>query len=440
MKSPFAFHFYRKEKNCYLLFKIFKDLQMKTYFSLFFLLVIPAFVFGNDPFTKETFLQVQEDVKGHLVKTPLIPLPGLSNQLGKPAFLKDESCQKGRSFKSRGVTYEVFKTIENVILNEPEKLKKKLRLVTQTDGNHGVALIIAITSAIEKYSKAYPHLAKSIRKIEPVIFTYKNVLPIKRATMQEALKDYRKVASCSCKGQIFDDYVDYGDAKKGREKFIQDLKGQAIYMEHGGIKTMQGHAIATLEILDQLKEMGIENKRICLLLPIGAGGPIGLAAALKAFSPQSTAVMVQTPRWGAFNRSYISGKMEYNDPTLSPFTVEVLVEGVAKPVIYEDGISVDAPESIEAIHFGQKYLDDAIYADPKRALNESAPLLLRDAIDYYDSEEKAIIGGTTAIVSDAILYNPQSQPILEADLYVLFGTEGSIDPDIKEYTRLLLSN
>ncbi len=392
---------------------------------------------GNDKnFTKETFRTVEKAVDGYLVKTPLIELPSISKRAGKRVFLKDEARQKGRSFKTRGVTYEVFKTIEDVILTKPELLSEGLQLVTQTDGNHGVALILAITSAIEKFSKEYPQYESEIRKIEPIIFTYAKVLPIKRATMEEAIAEYRLHATAQ--GAIYDTYEDYGDAKGGREKFIAGQKGRAIYMEHGGIKTMQGHGIASLEILEQLREYKVgRHKKVCLLLPIGAGGPIGLGAALKAFRPNSTAVMVQTPRWGAFVLSYFSGKMMHNDSSLSPYTVEVMENGVMKPVVYEDGISVDAPESEEAIVMAQKYLDDAILADPKRALVDSAPLILADLDAYYKDKNISVVGGTTAIVADALLYNT-SKAIREADIVVIFGTEGSIDPAIAAYTRELL--
>ena len=412
----------------------------------FLVLILLAFTFSlhaDKDFTPQALLSARESVKEFIVTTPLVPLPTFSKMAAKKIYLKDESCQKGLSFKTRGVTFEVFKTVEEVISKHPEILKKGLQLVTQTDGNHGVALTLAVTSAIEKYSKQYPHLEKEIRKIEPVIFTYKNVLPLKRQTMEKAMSEYRMAAKIEAgkntQGQIFDEYTDYGDAKKGREKFISEQEGRAIYMEHGGIKTMLGHATASLEIIEQLKALGIrDNEKVCLMLPIGAGGPIGLAAALKTFRPGSSAVMVQTPRWGAFVRSFANGKMEVNDASLSPFTVEVMDNGALKPVIYEDGISVDAPESMEAIARARTYLDDAVLADPKRALKQIAPVLLFDLDTFYKNPSKSIVGGTTAIVADALLFHPTLKAIHEADVVVIFATEGSIDPAVLRTTRALL--
>lgn len=411
---------------------------MKNFLIFVFFIsgVLSAGITDSNPFTKETFLEVDRSIDGYLVKTPLVYLPTISKMTGKKVYLKDEARQKGNSFKTRGVTFEVFQTIHDIITKRPEALKSGLQLVTQTDGNHGIALIFAITSAIEKYSKEYPELANDIKKIEPVIFTYKHVLTVKREGMDQSIAQYRKAVASNEQGHIYDTYKDYGDARVAREKYISESGGKAIYMEHGGIKTMHGHGVAALEILQQLEGLGLKkDEKICLLLPIGAGGPIGLAAALKAFRTNTTAAMIQTPRYDAFIRSFRSGKMEFNDSSLSPYTVRV----GEKSVVYEDGISVDGPESKEALEFALKYLDDALYAYPGKAL-ELSPVILSDVDAYYAQADKSegIVGGTTAIVAEAIFSNAASKCIKEADVIVLFGTEGSIDPVIATYTRGLL--
>lgn len=395
---------------------------------------------ANNAFSRELFAEVDKSLDGYLVKTPLIFLPTLSDMTGKKIYLKDEARQKGNSFKTRGVTYEVFQTIHEVIHQNPQLLKSGLQLVTQTDGNHGIALILAITSALEKFSKEYPHLAEDIKKIEPVIFTYKTVLSVKRAGMDQAMAQYRAHVPLANQGAIYDSYKDYGDARVAREKYIAEGNGRAHYMEHGGIKTMHGHGIAAVEILEQLEELGLKkDQKVCLLLPIGAGGPIGLAAALKAYRPGATAVMIQTPRYDAFIRSFKSGEMKLNDGSLSPYTVSVEDNGATKLVVYEDGISVDGPESKEALVFARRFLDDALSANPQAALKLS-PMILRDLDAYYNQLDKSegVVGGTTAIVAEAILSNAESKCIKEADVIVLFGTEGSIDPAIARYTRMLL--
>jgi cysteine synthase len=397
--------------------------------------------FLDEAFSAKTLLDVNASITHYLVKTPLIPITTLSEDTGKKVFLKDEARQLGSSFKTRGLTYEVFNTFAEIINQKPRSLRRGVQLVTQTDGNHGVALILAITTAIEKFTAENPLRAAYIKKFEPIVFTYANILPLKRAAMDKALARYREVVGDVTKGQIIDTYHDYASARAAREKYIAAENGRAIYMEHGGLKTMQGYGSAAIEILAQLKDQGItDDQKVCVLLPIGAGGPIGVAAAMKALRPNSTGVMVQTPRYGAFVRSYYSGTLEYNDGKLSPYTVTVSDEGVDKEVIYEDGISVDGPESAVALQMALKYIDAAILSEPQRALSEIAPLLLADCDTYYRALDgsQGIVGGTTAIVGDALLANASVEAIADADVIVLFGTEGTIDEAIIKYTRKLL--
>jgi len=423
----------------------------------------------TDPFSREALLKVHERLKPYITRTPLVPLPSLDERTGQRVFIKDESRQSGAAFKARGVTYEVFQAIEDVILHNPELLKKGLKIVTQTDGNHGGAMIRAVTSAIQAFSVAYPDLAEDIRKIEPMIFTFRDVSPVKIEAMQKALEEYRELVGDAedSKGMIDDRYRDYGDALAERQRYIAAQNGSAPglarYMEHGGTEIMQGHATAAIEIVEQLREAGIrDEQKVCLMLPVGAGGPLGLAAAIKAFRPNTTVVMVQTPRYGAFVKSYYTGKMEQNDSSLDPFTVRIPVGGALTPFIYEDGIAVDGPEFKEALDIAQKYLDGALLADPERALNEGAPRMLRDMDAYYARQDgsEGVVGGTTAITVDALRnlgnvneallkahhwdpaeYESQSEGarrvIREADVVVLFGTEGTLEPGIMDHTRRL---
>ena len=65
-----------------------------------------------------------------------------------------------------------------------------------------------------------------------------------------------------------------------------------------------------------------------------------------------------------------------------------------------------------------------------------APTLLSDLDHFYSTfnQSEGIVGGTTAIVADALLSNRANKWIEEADVIVLFGTEGSIDPTIARDT------
>jgi len=67
-------------------------------------------------------------------------------------YLKRESQQTTGSFKWRGVLYcimNAFKELEKQTINE----KKPFYLVTQSTGNHGIALIHGVKVMKEHYSK-----------------------------------------------------------------------------------------------------------------------------------------------------------------------------------------------------------------------------------------------------------------------------------------------
>ena len=83
-------------------------------------------------------------------------------------YLKRESQQTTGSFKWRGVLYCVmnaFKELEKQTINE----QKPYYLVTQSTGNHGIALIHAAKVMKEHYGELYPH-EKKWKQIYPCVF------------------------------------------------------------------------------------------------------------------------------------------------------------------------------------------------------------------------------------------------------------------------------
>lgn len=393
----------------------------------------------KNAFSEERLLAVREDIKPYIATTPLFYLPAVSARAGKPVFIKDESRQKGNSFKTRGVTYEVFAAIERAIKERPETLKTGLKIVTQSMGNHGIAMIQAVTSAIKKFSKEYPGLEEDIRKIEPVVFSINDISPVKLRSLEEdALADYRKYVGNAAQGMININFANYDQSKRARQKYIEEHGQGAIYMEHGGVEVMQGHASAGIEIAEQLWELGIDDaQKVCLITSVGAGGPTGIAAGLKALRKNVSAIMVQTPRYGAGVKSFESGKMEQNNGNDSPYTIEVMDSGTPVRLIYEDGIAVEGLESEQTLKLVRRFFDYAFLADPKRALNEAAPLLLSDLDTYYSerADDEGVMGGTTAIAADVLLAGVADKAIKDSDVIVLVATEGNVNPLLTRHTR-----
>ncbi|MFA5146367.1 MAG: pyridoxal-phosphate dependent enzyme [Candidatus Omnitrophota bacterium] len=392
---------------------------------------------GEDDALKEKVISAMRHIGDDRVtkKTPLLRMRRLSDMAGKPVFLKDESVQVSGSFKMRGVAFEVDEAVRGRIA-EIDKLDPSLRdrpfyIVTQTDGNHGIAMIEAVRLAVEKYCRLRPDLKQFLRGIEPVVFTIRGLPEVKRGAMVRYLDDYRRSAGSASKGEIRE-YKDYAEAKAARELFIEFNKDRAAYMKHGGIDIMAGHASAGIEINGQLSDEGGigPDKKVVLIVPVGAGGPVGIAAGFKMerFDRAKT-VIVQTEPYSAFIRSLILGRTVKNIPSPPP---TALVNG--RPVVFEDGIAVDMPEE-EALKVAGEFVDRGVIVDDRMALDRSAPIAMADLSEARGSGE-AVVGGTTAATVEALLENLEDLDVIkEADAIVLLGTEGNVDPDITEYIR-----
>ena len=232
-------------------------------------------------------------------------------------YLKRESQQTTGSFKWRGVLYCVmnaFKELENQTINE----QKPYYLVTQSTGNHGIALIHAVKVMKEHYGELYPH-EKKWKQIYPCVFGNIHIQSSKFEKMQKEIMDYGKDHHC-----LFDcSSRNYAEALDKREQFLRIHQGK--YMSHGGKDIMTGYGSLAKEVLDQIPE----DKTITMVCAIGAGGPIGLAAYFQYF-PRCKLIVAQSSEFDAFVRSLKSGKMEYNNAICAPEL--------------SDGIAVDKPE------------------------------------------------------------------------------------------------
>ncbi|MBB5158423.1 threonine/serine dehydratase [Saccharopolyspora phatthalungensis] len=74
-----------------------------------------------------------ESIAGHVVRTPTVPSPGLTELLGAPVTAKLELLQRTGSFKVRGATTKLL------ALSESERAAG---VVAVSGGNHGIALAV----------------------------------------------------------------------------------------------------------------------------------------------------------------------------------------------------------------------------------------------------------------------------------------------------------
>lgn len=233
-------------------------------------------------------------------------------------YLKRESSQVTGSFKWRGVLYSVMNAFEN-LKNIQTDETKPYYLVTQSTGNHGIAVIHGVRLMKKYYCEKYPLQRKKWETIFPCIFGNQHIKQSKFEKMHNELSQYdeknKGIFDCSSK--------DYGEALKKREFFLQTNQGQ--YMSHGGKDIMTGYGSLAQEVIDQVPK----EKSVTMITAIGAGGPIGIGEYFQYF-PKFELIVSQTTDFNAFVRSLQSGNIEYNECDSSPEL--------------SDGIAVDKPE------------------------------------------------------------------------------------------------
>jgi threonine dehydratase len=233
-------------------------------------------------------------------------------------YLKRESAQITGSFKWRGVLFSVMNAFEDLRNIEIEE-SKPYYMVTQSTGNHGIAVIKSVYLMKMHYAKLYPNQEAKWNMVYPCIFGNRFIIRSKYNKMLSYIMEYEESGFCvlDCASN------NYGEALKKRENFL--LYNHGVYLSHGGKDIMTGYGSLAKEITEQVPP----GKTVTMVTAIGAGGPIGIGAYFNYF-PNYRFIVSQSSDFDAFVRSLDTGKIESNyydkEPGLS------------------DGIAVDRPE------------------------------------------------------------------------------------------------
>lgn len=286
-------------------------------------------------------------IKPFIKRTPLLKINNL-------LFLKRESYQITNSFKWPGVLYAVMKVFDNFIQDPIMNFK----LVTQSTGNHGIAMIHAVMVLREHYSKIHPHLTKEINSISPIIFTNKYILKNKFNKMNDKLKSFKN------NGFIDLSSKNYQESLNLRKKYIKNHS--SVYIAHGNKDIMTGYGA----IAFQIDEMLPKNIPINFFCAVGAGGPIGIGLCLK-YLRDTNFNIVQTKGFDSFIKSIKNNK--------------IIINSEPKNILVSDGIAVDKPEEY-ALNIGKKIINKMIVVD------EIEVLKLKKKYPYGGSSLISILG------------------------------------------------
>ncbi len=179
-------------------------------------------------------------ISPHIIHTPLVYSPTISEMTGANVYLKLETLQKAGSFKVRGATNKILSTVDTSL---------KLGVVAASAGNHGQGIAVAARCAGIPAIIVMPEWS-SLSKQEATRGYGAQVI-IHGTSLEESIAKAQEIAR---KGPLF----------------IHPFDDDAVIAGQGTI---------ALEILDDLPETDM------IIVPVGGGGLIaGIATAAKAIN------------------------------------------------------------------------------------------------------------------------------------------------------------
>jgi threonine dehydratase len=198
----------------------------------------------------EDIKEAEMRISSHIIHTPLIYSPTISEITGANVYLKLETLQKAGSFKVRGATNKILSHINEI---------KEQGVIAASAGNHAQGVAVAAHSAGVHATIVMPEWST--------------------LSKQEATRGYG--AQVIIHGQTLEESIGMaqGIASQGR-LFIHPYDDDEV---------IAGQGTLTLEILADLPETDM------IIIPVGGGGLIaGMATAAKAKKPEIKIIGAQT--------------------------------------------------------------------------------------------------------------------------------------------------
>ena len=204
---------------------------------------------------KESCQKAYDNIKKHIVKTPLIHSKNLSSISDSNVFLKLENFQHTGSFKLRGAM--------NKILNLPDKL---ISVVAASSGNHGAAVAYSLRNL----------------KMKGLVYVPENAVPSK----VELIKKYGVEVRYSGNDCLIAESSAISYAEENNLSFVSP---------YNDIDVISGQGTIGVEMINQMKDLDV------VFITVGGGGLIsGVGGYLKSInsnikiigcSPENSPVM-----------------------------------------------------------------------------------------------------------------------------------------------------
>jgi threonine dehydratase len=264
-----------------------------------------------------------DKVAGHVLRTPLMPAPPLSELTGASVFVKHENMQATGSFKERGAITK---------LDSLDAAARRRGVVAMSAGNHAQAV-------------AYHARRLGI----PATIVMPTVTPLVKVENTRA-----HGARVILHGDTLSEAAERAHdlARSERLSFVHPYDDPFV---------MAGQGTLALEILADAPDL--EQ----LVVPIGGGGLVsGVAIAAKALKPSIEIIGVEAALYPSFRNAIDGGNRPIGGPTLAEGIAVKSVGELTLPIVRDlvaDIILVDEPAIERAVN---------AYATLQRTMAEGA--------------------------------------------------------------------
>lgn len=199
--------------------------------------------------TLDDIYAAREAIQGALVRTPLIFSEALSDQVGRPLWLKLENLQQTGSFKPRGVLTKI------AALSDEEKARG---LVTISAGNHAQALAYAARAAGVRCTVVMPADAPATKIANTRAYGARVILHPDRVTLLDRCRQEQEAHGYVYAPPFDDPYVIAGQGTVGLE-IVEDLPDvAAVVVPIGGGGLIAGVAVAVRGLRPEALVYGVE--------------------------------------------------------------------------------------------------------------------------------------------------------------------------------------
>ncbi|CAN7325592.1 threonine ammonia-lyase [Bosea sp. LjRoot9] len=279
----------------------------------------------NEPFaiTPEDIEAAARRIEGHVLRTPLVPAPRLSELTGATILVKHENMQATASFKERGAVNKLLS------LDEDETARG---VIAMSAGNHAQAV-------------AYHARRFGI----PATIVMPETTPLVKV---------ENTRSHGARVVLYGETL-YESAQKARE--LANAEGLVFVHPYDDPAVMAGQGTIAQEMLDDDPDLDV------LIIPLGGGGLMaGNAVAAKALKPEIELIGVEAALYPSFYNAVNAEDLAIGGATLA--------EGIAVKTVGVQTLPIVSSLVSDIVLVGEDLIERAVnaYACLQHTLAEGA--------------------------------------------------------------------